>query len=152
MHAQEYSNKQVGWIIIAAVGGAIVAMVVISVFTKEFVWAIPVTAIILLLTLINFSTLTVKVNEEKLSLHFGPGLIRKSFRLSEMMSSEVVTNPWYAGWGIRIGPDGWLFNVSGNRGIEIRMKSGAKYRIGSNEPEKLDSYIRQKLAGHSGVC
>jgi len=79
-------------------------------------------------------------------LYFGPGLIRKSFLLGHVVSSTVVRNPWYAGWGIRLTPDGWLFNVSGTRGIEILMKNGDKYRIGSNQPEELDACLRQKLA------
>ncbi len=147
MHAQEYCRRQVGWVIIAAVGATIVAMAIITFLTKEFVWAIPVTAIVLILALVNFATLTVSVDDERIRLHFGPGLIRKSFPLKEIVSTSVVTNPWYAGWGIRLIPDGWLFNVSGTRGIELQMRNGSKYRIGSAEPEELDAFIRLKITG-----
>jgi hypothetical protein len=63
-----------------------------------------------------------------------------------MTSCRIVTNPWYSGWGIRITPSGWLFNVSGFRAVEIQMKNGEAYRIGSDEPEKLETFLRQRLA------
>jgi hypothetical protein len=37
--------------------------------------------------------------------------------------------------------------VSGLRAVEIQMKNGKMYRIGSDEPEKLESFLKEKLAG-----
>ena len=150
MSTHDYSNTQIGWVILVSVSAAIVAAAVITLVTKQFVWVVPVVLIILLLALVNFSVLTVKVDRERVRLYFGPGLVRKSFLLSEVVSSRVVTNPWYAGWGIRLGPDGWLFNVSGLRGVEIETRGGTRCRIGSNEPEKLDARIKKALGGKVG--
>jgi hypothetical protein len=149
--SHEYSNTQIGWVIIVCIGAAIVGTVAIALYTRESVWVIPLVLVVLAFALVNFCTLTVRVDDERLRLHFGPGLIRKSFRLSDIMSSSVVTNPWYAGWGIRAGPDGWLFNVSGIRAVEIQMKDSTRYRIGSDEAERLDAHLKLRLGGSSGV-
>jgi hypothetical protein len=68
------------------------------------------------------------------SLRFGIGVIRKKFPVTGIETAGVVRNPWYYGWGIRKTPEGWLYNVSGLLAVELRMKSGEKYRIGTDDP------------------
>jgi hypothetical protein len=58
---------------------------------------------------------------------------------------RVVENPWYYGWGIRFTPRGWLFNVSGFSAIELQMKSGKLYRIGTDDPEGLAKAVGEAL-------
>ena len=41
--------------------------------------------------------------------------------------------------------NGWLFNVSGLQAVEIFLRSGKKYRIGTDEPERLVEAIRANL-------
>jgi hypothetical protein len=54
--------------------------------------------------------------------------------------------PWYAGWGIRWTGDGWLYNVSGLRAVELRTRHGKRYLIGTDRPEELEAAIRQAAA------
>ena len=42
-------------------------------------------------------------------------------------------------------PDGWLFKVSGLHAVEINLRSGTKYRIGTDEPKRLTAAIRDHL-------
>ncbi|MFH1253014.1 MAG: hypothetical protein V1664_01635 [Candidatus Uhrbacteria bacterium] len=56
-------------------------------------------------------------------------------------TTKAVRNSWYCGWGIRLTSHGWLFNVSGLSAVEITMKNGRSYRIGTDEPEKLTAVI-----------
>jgi len=58
-----------------------------------------------------------------------------------------VKNPWYYGWGIRFTPHGWLYNVSGLHAVEIELKNGKKYRIGTDVPENLEKAIREFISG-----
>ena len=92
-----------------------------------------------------FSKLTVTIEDQMLKLRFGIGLIRKKFLLNEMESSRVVRNPWYYGWGIRLTPHGWLYNVSGFFAVEIKMKTKKKFRIGSDAPEELHRAIQMQM-------
>jgi hypothetical protein len=54
----------------------------------------------------------------------------------------MVKNPWYYGWGIHLIPGGWLYNVSGWEAVELQMKNGNKYRIGTDDPQGLMDAIR----------
>ncbi len=88
-----------------------------------------------------FATLTVEVRDGLLKFHFGPGLIRKTLKISEIESCEIVRNPWYYGWGIHATSKGWIYNVSGFEALEIFMKDGRRLRIGTDEPEILRKVI-----------
>ncbi len=54
----------------------------------------------------------------------------------------------YGGWGIRYGPSGKAYNVSGNRGVRVELMDGRRILIGSQEPEQLAAALRQ-VAGRS---
>jgi hypothetical protein len=69
----------------------------------------------------------------------------KTVRIEDIQSAEVVENPWYAGWGIRITPQGMLYNVSGFQAVEMRMKNGSRFRLGTDEPESLQGAILQAM-------
>ena len=43
----------------------------------------------------------------------------------------------YGGWGIRYGPSGKAYNVSGNLGVKLTFRSGSDLLIGSQNPEEL---------------
>jgi len=110
-----------------------------------FNWIAFVVLIILGVCLVLFATLTVVIDEDVLEIRFGPGVIRKKFPLKDIESCRVVKNPWYYGWGIRLTPHGWLYNVSGFHAVEIKMKTGKKYRIGTDVPNDLEKTIKQSI-------
>ena len=43
----------------------------------------------------------------------------------------------YGGWGIRMGANGWAYNISGNRGVRLRFADGRDFLIGSQRAEEL---------------
>ncbi|MFP6598015.1 MAG: hypothetical protein VCC01_11215 [Candidatus Hydrogenedentota bacterium] len=92
---------------------------------------------ILLIVGTLFRSLTVCVGKEDISLAFGLGIIRKRFRIEDIESSRVVRNRWYYGLGIRKIQNGWLYNVSGLDAVELQMKDGRRFRIGTDEPDEL---------------
>ena len=51
-----------------------------------------------------------------------------------------MKNHWYYGWGIRIWfwPYMWIYNVSGFDAVEITMRDGKMYRIGTDVPTELE--------------
>ena len=51
----------------------------------------------------------------------------------------------YGGWGIRLGlgGKGKAYNVSGNMGLQIELKTGKKILIGSNKTEELQAVLEQ---------
>lgn len=74
-------------------------------------------------------------------MSFGSGVIRKRFRVEDIRTARSVRNPWYYGWGIRLTPQGWLFNVSGFDAVELELNSNRKFRIGTDEPHRLRAAI-----------
>jgi len=110
-----------------------------------------VTAImaLILFILASFTTLTASIDEKYLRIKFGYGIFRKKFSLNEIISAAIVTNRWYYGWGIRLRlwPKMWIYNVSGFDAVEITMKNGKKYRIGTDESEKLKTALAVRISG-----
>jgi hypothetical protein len=97
-----------------------------------------------LLTLVLFHSLTVIVSDTTVSIRFGPGLIRKTLPLDAIQACRTVTNPWYYGWGIHLTRNGWLYNVSGFSAVEVTLRNGKKYRIGTDAPRELEAAIRRQ--------
>ena len=110
-------------------------------------FAMTALMVLTLFVLASFSTLTVVVDEQFLSICFGWGVFRKKFLVSEMASVARVKNRWYYGWGIRVcfWPKMWIFNVSGFDAVEIVLKNNTIYRIGTDEPEKLEAAINEAM-------
>ena len=92
-----------------------------------------------------FASLTVEIDAEHLRIRFGIGLIRKRFPLDQIDTCRPVSNPWIYGWGIRLTPHGWLYNVSGQEAVELKMKSGKTCRIGTDEPKVLTAALQEAL-------
>ena len=103
--------------------------------------------VLILFILASFATLTAFIDEKYLKIKFGYGIFRKKFLLGEIASVKTVKNHWYYGWGIRVWfwPYMWIYNVSGFNAVEIIMKNGKIYRIGTDDQSKLETAIKQTI-------
>jgi hypothetical protein len=140
----EYKHTQIGYLLIVALGAATLLIGYLNVVTRFN----PGTLLLLglmIFFLALFATLTTRVNQQTLNIRFGIGLIRKRFALQDVEEYRLVKNPWYYAWGIHAIPGGWIFNVSGWDAVELRMKSGGRYRIGTNDPQGLMNAIAISL-------
>ena len=97
-----------------------------------------------------FHSLTVRVSQNEISLSFGAGLIQKVFLIDEIESATAVRNRWYYGLGIKKISRGWLFNVSGLDAVELRMRNGKLYRIGTDQPEELLAAVKSVVGPEVG--
>lgn len=138
-----YRHTQIGWVTIVTLGMVGVLMAATSLGGGEPIPGIVFLGLVLILFL--FSSLTVRVEQRSLIVSFGPGLIRRTIDLGDVRDVQVVQNSWLQGWGIRRFGAGWMWNVSGLGAVELEYKSGGRFRIGTDEPEKLAAAIRQKL-------
>ncbi|OHA40495.1 MAG: hypothetical protein A3G59_01195 [Candidatus Taylorbacteria bacterium RIFCSPLOWO2_12_FULL_47_20] len=103
--------------------------------------------VLILFILASFSTLTVTLGENYLRIKFGYGIFRKKFPRGEIASAKIVKNHWYYGWGIRLWlwPKMWIYNVSGFDAVEIIMRNGRIYRIGTDVPRELETAIKRAI-------
>jgi len=142
--AEIYRHRQVGTLTVAALGLGALALAGLA-------FALPMrnperviltaVAVLLALVLFVFGSLTVTVSHEHVEARFGAGFIRKRFRSTEVLQAKPVRNHWYYGWGIRLTPHGWMFNVSGLDAVELLLRDGRTFRIGTDEPKELAAAI-----------
>ncbi len=95
----------------------------------------------------SFSTLAVTLDKNDLHIKFGYGIFRKKFPLGEIASAKIVKNHWYYGWGIRLWlwPKMWIYTVSGFDAVEIIMRNGSIYRIGTDVPSEFETAIKRAI-------
>jgi len=110
-------------------------------------FAVTALMVFILFILASFATLTVSIDKKYLKVKFGYGIYKTKFPLAEITSAQTVKNHWYFGWGIRLWfwPHMWIYNVSGFDAVEIYMKNGKIYRIGTDTPKELETAIKQAV-------
>ena len=141
-----YKHTQFGTLILAVLLVTLIVAVVIMVEVGPHPTVLAVLGVLGLITVL-FSAITVQVGADAVRIRFGPGPIRKSFAVSEIRGVRAVRNHWTYGWGIRLTPHGWLFNVSGMDAVELTMSDGKLYRIGTDQPRELVTAIVQAGGG-----
>lgn len=148
-----YKHTQVGYLILVVTSFVFVLFAWLQIMARaeapsydsgtNFLFTFIMAFILFLL--LSFSTLTVSVADNFLKIKFGYGFFKDKFLLSDIVSVSQVKNSWYYGWGIRFWfwPRMTIYNVSGFDAVEIKLKNGKLYRIGTDEPEKLLNSLKQ---------
>ena len=141
-----YKHTQIGYLIIF-VSLALVLFFGFVLSINDFEPMVFAIMLLIVLILISFTTLKVTIDKNYLRIKFGYGIFWKKFSLNEIVSARTVKNHWYNGWGIRLWlwPKMVIFNVSGFDAVEIEMKNGKIYRIGTDEPKQLERAILQAI-------
>lgn len=140
---ETYRHTQVGYISLLIVCVVFALLLWSTAQTGEP--ALAVVTVILAITLAIFSRLTVVIRDGVLEVFFGGGFIRRRIPLERIRNVREVSTPWFYGWGIRLTPWGWLWNVSGGDGVELEFHDGRKFRIGSDEAERLAEALRRAI-------
>lgn len=81
--------------------------------------------------------LTVVVDAQAVTASFGWGWPRRCIDRSDIESAVQVRNSWWHGWGIRKVSRGWMYNNAGRDAIELSLRSGKVFRIGTDRPAEL---------------
>ena len=101
---------------------------------------IPTAAVALIVVM----ELRVTVTPEAVRIHMAP-IFKRMIARADIAGAEARTySPIreYGGWGIKLGPRGWAYNVSGTRGVELTLANGKHVMIGSQRAEELEAAIR----------
>jgi hypothetical protein len=139
-----YRHTQVGYLMIVALGAGVLglsAALVLGNAPRVLLGVVTVLALCLFL----FPTLTAVVQRDQVRCFFGVGLIHREIPVADISTVTVVRNPWSYGWGLRLIPGGWLWNVSGLYAVELRLRDGKLFRIGTDEPQALRDAIANAL-------
>lgn len=138
-----YKHTQRGKLIIIIM--SIVSMITVIVgltIARPLLLALPMLAA----TGWVFHSLTIEIVDGELRWRFGPGLVRKRVSLNEIASAKPVRTNVLEGWGIHWSRFGWLYNVSGYDAVAVRLRSGKRFALGSDEPQILSNILQRNAS------
>lgn len=101
---------------------------------------------------IRWTKLITEVRNEGIYIRFVPFIRRRLIPYDQIQSCEArACSPIgeYGGWGIRWGPSGKAYNMSGNRGVQLVFKDGKRLLIGSQRADELAAAIKERMATSS---
>ena len=150
------------WLIIIIVISLIVTLAIIlkeidKLTTSEII--ISIGTIILASGLIFLFKLTTRIDEKGIHYKFFPfhlkfkTVVWNDIENAYMRTYDAISE--YGGWGIRGGAlwykaKGKAINISGNIGIQLKLKDGKKLLIGTNKKEQAQDVLSTYKTQHYG--
>ena len=149
----DYKKSQYGWVII----GMFAPMMLFLFFSYLYQWGnnpltlVPFVLVTGLLGIILalFYKLTIVVKGSVLQAIYGIGLIRFRFKIDRLVGTQIIKTPWYYGLGIRVTPQGMLYNIHGLKAVRIKYLStgiSKSVMIGTPEPQLLSKKLKEAFA------
>jgi hypothetical protein len=148
---QRFNRKIIGGILIVINLLLFASCIILLFFSNEnnrnvlFVFLPALIILILVSYLISKSRLITQVHEDGIYVRFYP--FHTSFRkynwadIRELYLRRYNPPREYGGWGIRWGPSGTAFNVSGDIGIQLVLKNNKRILIGTNVPDDITGLL-----------
>lgn len=93
--------------------------------------------------------LITEVREDGITLRYWP-FGKKFIRKEDIASAQVIQyKPLleYGGWGVKLGKHGLAWSVAGNHGLQLTLKDGSQFLVGTQSPEALQSAIETLETG-----
>ena len=140
-----YRHTQIGRALIAGLCAVAAVTLVLAMITPMQRGSMLAAVGVVLLCALLFPSLTTVLHADHLHCYFGFGVIGRRIPFAEISGVEVVRNSPFYGWGLRLTPHGWLWNVAGLDAVELRLRGGSKFRIGSDEAPQLAAALQQQL-------
>lgn len=130
-------RTQFGWVFL----GVIIFISGFIIYQNQELHTILILSALAAVLLLLFYKLTISITDEYVKFSLGIGIIHGKYKLSDIRNCKPLTYIPF-GWGIRLRPGVILFNVSGNKAIELEIKNKSrKVWIGTNRPEEISQYI-----------
>ena len=85
--------------------------------------------------------LTVVVDVDAVTTAFRSGWPRRRIELDEVAAARHVQNSWGFVWGVGKIRNGWMFDIAGSDTVELTLRSGRVFRIGTDQPAELSAAI-----------
>ena len=142
-----YQHSQTGWFVIPILLlFTVVAFVVAS--DNQVEVGVVVAILVMMLAILGLgiylSRLEVTVTDDQVVAAFGFGKPRRAFDLKEIVDVRTVRNSWWNGWGVRKIRNGWMYNVWGLDAVQLELRSGKSFRIGTDDPDGLVEALAER--------
>jgi hypothetical protein len=67
-------------------------------------------------------------------------------QLVDIIEAKAVENSFRHGIGLRITHDGWVYTVSGFSAVQLTLKDGSQYRLGTKDQDGLLAALAGKIS------
>jgi len=102
--------------------------------------------IIFAFLLVITSTLKTEVDAVGLRISYFPMFVKKDVKWDEISKATVIKYGFVGGWGVRLFTQyGIVYNVKGNKGLYVELKSGKKFLVGTQKEKELAEVVEQYL-------
>ena len=143
-----YEHRQVGWVTVVALFAIGVLICIAAAISAPSERSLSFSLVpILLVVAALFSTLTVRVTERHLMWFFGAPGIGRRIALGEITSIRAIETSIFEGWGIHLTWHGWVWNVSGFNAVQIVLRSGTRFAVGTPEPQAVIDAVQSARGG-----
>lgn len=130
-------------------GGAGAAMLVAA--ATGVAWPVQLillcTGLLMLLFSAAFRQLTVSDEGDHLLVQLGPlPLFRRRIAYADIEQVQQARSTFLDGWGIHLSPSGgWVWNLWGFDCVDVCLSRGRKLRVGTDDPEGLEAFLKQQM-------
>lgn len=101
------------------------------------------TLVILFLRMMKLET---KMDDHSLSYRFFPFIGWRKFEwknIEEIHVRQYKPLLEFGGWGIRYNFGYWAYTMGGNQGIQVRLKNGKQFLVGTQQVEKVSELLKK---------
>jgi hypothetical protein len=134
------------WIMLPAV-----AIVLAAWFTSPgLATLVPLAFLVIVIGVLGgvFTRLTIRVDADAVTWHFGWGFPGSAVPMSQIERAEITRTNLLEGWGIHWTIwHGWLWNAGGFQAVEIFKTDGGKLTLGTDDPQGLFQAIERFRKG-----
>lgn len=96
--------------------------------------------------------LETKIDQKGISYKFFPFTGTKNITWDKVKSAEIReynSLMEFGGYGIRLGSKGTAYNVAGNMGLQVEMKTGKRILFGTQKEEELAKLLKELNIGEA---
>lgn len=138
------------WLILVLLVGTLPAIIIVAfVPDDEEIWVkiVVISILVLTMSMIFIIRLETEITKEGIRykfwpFHRKPRIIRyEDIQKIEVRKYDPLSE--YGGWGIKGTSKNRAYNVSGNFGIQIELKSGKKLLLGTNKKAEAETMVRR---------
>ncbi len=151
-HEEQRFRQPSLWLLLGLIALGVGLPVVLAPRESTSIWSAVVGIVVVALVWVLFAAteLVVDVDKDAVTIRFLYLWPARRVPLADIATIESVRyRPLldYLGYGVRFGPKGLAYNVSGDRGVKIRLRDGGSFLVGSQRPDELaDAIGRAKAA------
>lgn len=138
---ERYRHTQIGWMMVGP-WLALLLIMMVPLFAGRPSRVFLPGVCFLSFGILARGALTVIVDDERLLLRFGIGLIRKGIPIDSIRSFSAVRNVRYYGCGTHSRSGGVVYHATGRGAIDLWLTNGTYVRVGTDDQAGLASALR----------